>query len=158
MQGIGVRGALPDDVPVQGDNDELGWLSAANGTGWTWAALSEDWERDPERTAGEVATAAAGPALAFVIVDSDMAVLYGAAPGEPTVVASTGQYEIPGPPTQAAAFAAWSERFAPNPVSAERLDEWAQTWHVFAEEGLAYLLSQMGFVQAPSQPPETLDA
>jgi len=42
-------------------------------------------------------------------------------------------------------------------VTAERFDEWTQTQFVFAEEGLAHLLAQMGLVEPSGQPPETLD-
>jgi hypothetical protein len=154
VQGIGVRGALPAGVAVDGNNDfQLPWSPDA---GWSWATLAEDWERDLERMAADTAAAAGAPVLAFVIADSDLAILHGAAPGEPPVVASTGEYEEPGPPTQAAEFAAWTERHAPRAVAAERFDEWAETSYVFAEEGLAYLLGQMGLVEPSAQPPETL--
>jgi hypothetical protein len=119
--------------------------------------LTEDWERDLGQLAVDVATSAATPVLTFLIADSDLAILHGAAPGEPAVVASTGEYEEPGPPTQARAFAEWTARHTPAPVSEERFDEWSRTQYVFAEEGLAYLLSQMGLVEPTAEPPETLD-
>jgi hypothetical protein len=152
VQAIGVRGELPDGVAVERDEDfALAWSA---GTGWSWATLSEDWERDLGRVAVDVAASAAAPVLTFLIADSDLAVLHGAAPGESPVVASTGEYEEPGPPTQARAFAEWTERHAPAAVAAERFDEWAQTQYVFAEEGLAYLLALMGLVEPTT---ETLD-
>ena len=155
VQVIGVRGDLPADLPVTADEEfALPWSAAA---GWSWATLSEDWERDLGRLAGEVANAAATPVLAFLIADSDLAILHGAAPDEPPVVASTGEYEEPGPPTQAAAFAGWTERHAPAAVPAERFDEWARTRYVFAEEGLAYLLALMALVEPSATRPETLD-
>ena len=155
VQVIGIRGALPRDVPTDPDDDfALSWLPQS---GWSWATLVEDWERDLERLATEVSTAAGAPVLTFLTADSDLAILHGAAPGEAAVVASTGEYEEPGPPTQASAFAAWTARHAPVAVTAERFDEWAQTQFVFAEEGLAYLLAQMGLVESSEQPPETLD-
>jgi hypothetical protein len=132
-------------------------LSWSAGSGWNWAVLSEGWERDLEQLAVDVATSAATPVLTFLIADSDLAVLVGAAPGEPAVVASTGEYEEPGPPTQARAFAEWTARHAPAAVPEERFDEWARTQYVFAEEGLAYLLAQMGLVEPTTEPPETLD-
>jgi hypothetical protein len=156
VQAIGVRGDVPDGIAVEPGEDEFA-LSWAPGTGWSWAILSQDWERDLGRLAVDAATLAAAPVLTFLIADSDLAILYGAGPGEPPVVASTGEYEEPGPPTQASAFAEWTERHAPAPVAAERFDEWAQTQYVFAEEGLAHLLAQMGLVAPTTQPPETLD-
>lgn len=155
VQSIGVRGELPDGLPVERDEDFA--LSWSAGAGWSWATLSEDWERDLGRVAVDVAASAARPVLTFLIADSDLAILYGAAPGEPPVVASTGEYEEPGPPTQASAFADWTERHAPVAVAAERFDEWAQTQYVFAEEGLAYLLALMGLVEPTTKPPQTLD-
>jgi len=119
--------------------------------------LSEDWERDLGQLAVDVAASAGAPVLTFLIADSDLAILHGAAPGEAPVVASTGEYEEPGPPTQARAFSEWSERHPPAAVSKERFDEWAQTQYVFAEEGLAHLLAQMGPVEPTTEPPETLD-
>jgi hypothetical protein len=119
--------------------------------------LADDWERDLERLAVDTAASAGAPVLAFLIADSDLAVLYGAAPGEVPVVASTGEYEEPGPPTQALEFSEWTERHAPTPVTRERFDEWASTNFVFADEGLAFLLAQMGLVQVPATPPERLD-
>jgi hypothetical protein len=155
VQAIGVRGELPDSVAIERDEDfALSWSADA---GWSWTTLSEDWERDLGRVAVDVAASAATPVLTFLIADSDLAVLHGAAPGEPPVVASTGEYEEPGPPTQARAFAEWTERHAPASVAAEPFDEWAQTTYVFAEEGLAYLLAQMGLVEPTTEPPETLD-
>lgn len=155
VQAIGVRGRLPDGIGVEDDGDfALRWLV---GTGWSWAILSEDWERDLGRLAADVATSAATPVLTFLIADSDLAIVYGAAPGEPLVVASTGEYEEPGPPTRASSFGEWTERHAPTPVAAERFDEWAQTQYLFAEEGLAHLLAQMGLVEPSTKPPETLD-
>jgi hypothetical protein len=153
VQGIGVRGQLPDGVPLGDDDFALAWLPAA---GWSWATLSNDWERDLEQVATEVARAASAPVLAFLIADSDLVVLHGAAPGGTPVVASTGEYEEPGPPTQGAAFAEWTERHAPAAVAADRFDEWSRTEYVFAEEALAYLLAQMGLVE-PTESPETLD-
>jgi hypothetical protein len=156
VQGIGVRGELPVGVPIGSDQDfSLPW---SHGTGWTWGTLSEDWERDLERLTVDAATAAGAAVLTFLIADSDLAVLFGAAPDEAAVVASTGEYEEPGPPTQAAAFANWTERHAPVPVPAVRFEEWAGTAYVFAEEGLADLLAQMGLVKPAAEPPETLDA
>lgn len=155
VQAIGVHGALPDSVAVERDEDSA--LSWSTGTGWSWAVLSPEWERDLEGVAVDVAALAAAPVLAFLIADSDLAILYGAAPGEPPVVASAGEYEEPGPPTQARAFAEWTERHAPLAVAAERFDEWAGTQFVFAEEGLAQLLAQMGLVEPMRPPPETLD-
>jgi hypothetical protein len=155
VQGIGVRGDLPAGVAIERDEDFA--LSWSAGTGWNWSMLSEDWERDPGQFAVDVATSAAAPVLTFLIADSDLAILHGAAPGEPVVVASTGEYEEPGPPTQARAFAEWTERHAPVAVPEERFDEWAQTQYVFAEEGLAYLLGQMGLVEPSTAPPETLE-
>jgi hypothetical protein len=119
--------------------------------------LAEDWGRDLGQFAADVATSAATPVLTFLIADSDLAILHGAAPGEPAVVASTGEYEEPGPPTQARGFAEWTERHAPAAVPEARFDEWAQTQFVFAEEGLAHLLAQMGLVEPPAEPPETLE-
>ena len=154
-QAVGVRGALPDDLAVAGGEEfSLRWAAAA---GWSWATLPDDWERDLGQVAVDVAASAAAPALAFMIADSDLAILHGAAPGETPVVASTGEYEEPGPPTQARAFAEWTERHAPAAVSAEQFDEWAGTQYVFAEQGLAYLLALMGLVEPPVEPPETLD-
>jgi hypothetical protein len=95
--------------------------------------------------------------LAFLIADSDLAILHAAAPGEPSVVASTGEYEEPGPPTEANSFAEWTERHAPAAVAASRFEEWAQAQFVFAEEGLADLLAQMGLVEPSGQTPATLD-
>jgi hypothetical protein len=155
VQAIGVRGDVPDGVPV--DHDEDFALSWSAGSGWSWAVLAEDWERDLGHLATEIAASREAPVLTFLIADSDLAVLHGAAPGEATVVASTGEYEEPGPPTQARAFAAWSERHAPTAVAAERFDEWAKTQYVFAEEALAYLLAQMGLVEPVADPPEILD-
>ena len=146
---------MPDGIAVEDDGDFA--LSWSAGTGWSWAILSEDWERDLERLAVDVAMSAATPVLTFLIADSDLAILYAAAPGEPPVVASTGEYEEPGPPTQARAFAEWTERHAPAAVAAERFEEWAQTQYVFAEEGLAHLLARMGLVEPTTEPPETLD-
>ncbi len=155
MQAIGVRGDVPDAVAVDRDEDfALRWSA---GSGWNWAVLAEDWERDLGRLAAEVAAASDAPVLTFVIADSDLAILHGAAPGEPTVVASTGEYEEPGPPTEARAFAEWSERHAPLAVAAASFDEWAATQYVFAEEGLAYLLAQMGLVEPVTDAPEILD-
>lgn len=155
MQAIGVRGELPDDVAVDRDEDfTLPWSAD---TGWSRAILSEDWERDLGQLAADVAGSAGAPVLTFLIADSDLATLHGAAPGETPVVASTGEYEEPGPPTQAQAFSEWTERHAPAAVAAERFDEWASTSYVFAEEALAYLLAQMGLVESPAEPPETLD-
>ena len=153
VQVIGVRGALPAEVPRGQDDFALSWLPES---GWSWSTLAEDWERDLDQLATGVSTAAGEPVLTFLVADSDLAILYGAAPGEPSVVASTGRFEEPGPPTQASAFAEWTERHAPVPVAAERFDEWAQTPFVFAEEGLAHLLTQMGLVE-PSDQPQTLD-
>ena len=155
VQAIGVRGALPDGVAVERDADFA--LSWSPDTGWSWAVLLPDWDRDLEGLAVDVAALATAPVLTFLIADSDLAILYGAAPGEPAVVASTGEYEEPGPPTQARAFAEWTERHAPVAVAAERFDQWARTQFVFAEEGLAQLLAQMGLVEPTTQPPETLD-
>jgi hypothetical protein len=155
VQAIGVRGDVPDGVPV--DHDEEFALSWSAGSGWSWAVLAGDWERDLEQLAAEVAASRGAPVLTFVIADSDLAILYGAAPGETTVVASTGEFEEPGPPTEARAFGAWSERHAPTAVAAERFDEWSKTHYVFAEEGLAYLLGQMGLVEPVADTPETLD-
>ena len=157
MQAIGVRGDVPDGIAAEPDDDDFA-LSWAAGTGWSWATLSEDWERDLGRLAVHVATAAGTAVLTFLIADSDLVILYGAAPGEPPVVASSGEYEEPGPPTQARAFAEWTERHAPVAVAAERFDEWAETQYIFAEEGLAYLLAQMGLVEPTTEPPETLDS
>jgi len=155
VQVIGVRGALPGAVPVDRDKDfALSWLPES---GWSWATLAEDWERNLGQLATDIATVSGASVLTFLIADSALAILYGAAPGEPSVVASTGEYEEPGPPTQASAFAEWTERHAPVAVTAERFDEWAQTQFVFAEEGLADLLAQMGLVEPSAQPPETLD-
>jgi hypothetical protein len=154
VQGIGVRGDLPDGVPVEpGEDFALSW---ARDTGWRWAMLTDDWERDVGQLAVDVATSAAAPVLAFLIADSDLAILHGAAPGKPAVVASSGEYEEPGPPTQAKAFAEWTERHAPVAVAEERFEEWAKTQYIFAAEGLAYLLAQMGLVE-PTAEPETLD-
>jgi hypothetical protein len=89
VRAIGVRGDLPDGVAV--DRDEDFALSWSAGSGWSWATLSEDWKRDLEQVAVDVATSAATPVLAFLIADSDLAVICGAAPGEPKVVASTGE-------------------------------------------------------------------
>jgi hypothetical protein len=139
---------MPGDVSAAPDDDfALSWLPES---GWSWAPLVEDVERDLERLATDVSTESGAPV-------SDLAILHGAAPGEPSVVASTGEYEEPGPATQASAFAGWTERHAPLAVTAERFDEWAQTQFVFAEEGLAHLLAQMGLVEPAGQPPETLD-
>jgi hypothetical protein len=154
VQVIGVRGGLPDGVPVGDDDFALSWSS---GTGWSWTTLSEDWDRDLRQLAAETAAVATAPVLTFLIADSDLATLYGCAPGESPVVASTGEYEEPGPPTQSQAFAEWTERHALTVVAAERFDEWSQTQYVFAEEALAYLLGQMGLVESSGQPPETLD-
>jgi hypothetical protein len=156
VQGIGVHGDVPDGIVAEPGEDDfaLPWLAA---TGWRWATLAEDWQRDLGQLAGDVATSTGAPVLTFLIVDSDLAILYGAAPGGPPVVASTGEYEEPGPPTQASAFAEWTERHAPAAVAAERFDEWSQTPYVFAEEGLAQLLAQMGLVEPSTTPPETLD-
>jgi hypothetical protein len=74
----------------------------------------------------------------------------------PSLLASTGEYERPGPPTQAAAFAGWTERHAPAAVPEYRFDDWARTQYVVAEEGLAYLLAEMGVVEQATKPPETL--
>ncbi|HEY1514268.1 MAG TPA: hypothetical protein VGF66_11000 [Gaiellaceae bacterium] len=153
VQGIGVRGQLPEGVPGGDDDFALSWKPAA---GWSWATLSEDWERDLEQVATDVASAASAPVLTYLIADSDLVVLHGAAPGGTSVVASSGEYEEPGPPTQTAAFAEWTERHAPAAVAAERFHEWSRTQYVFAEEALAYLLGQMGLVE-PTEPPETLD-
>ena len=155
VQAIGVRGELPDGVAVERDGDFA--LSWSAGTGWSWATLSADWERDLGRVAVDVAASAATPVLTFLIADSDLAILHGAAPGEPPVVASTGEYEESGPPTEARAFAEWTERHAPASVAAERFDEWTQTQYVFAEEGLAYLLALMGLVEPTTERPETLE-
>jgi hypothetical protein len=155
VQAIGVRGELPDGLAVEHDEEfALPWSA---GTGWRWAVLSEDWQRDLGRVAVDVAAKATAAVLTFLIADSDLAILHGAAPGEPPVVASTGEYEEPGPETQARAFAEWTERHAPAAVAAKRFDEWSQTRYVFAEEGLAYLLAQMGLVEQTTEPPETLD-
>jgi hypothetical protein len=155
VQAIGVRGDVPDGVAVDQDEDfALRWSA---GSGWSWAVLAEDWERDLGQLAAEVAASREAPVLTFLVADSDLAILHGAAPGEPTVVASTGEYEEPGPPTEARAFAEWSERHAPTAVAAERFDEWAKTQYVFAEEALAYLLAQMGLVEPVADPPETLE-
>jgi hypothetical protein len=153
VQAIGLRGDLPDGVAVDRDGDFA--LSWSAGTGWSWATLAADWERDLGKLALDVARAAATPVLAFLIADSDLAILYGAAPDEPAVVAATGEYEEPGPPTESDAFAEWTERHAPTAVAAERFDEWAQTQFVFAEEGLAHLLAQMGLVDPAARPPQT---
>ena len=155
VQVVGVRGELPDGVDVDPDEDfALAWSA---GAGWSWATLARDWERDLGQVAVEVAASAAAPALTFLIADSDLAILYGAAPGEPPVVASTGEYEEPGPPTQAHPFAEWTERHAPSAVAAQRFDEWTQAQFVFAEEGLANLLALMGLVEPAADPPQTLD-
>jgi hypothetical protein len=104
VQAIGVRGDLPDGVAIDRDEDfALSWKADA---GWSWAPLAEDRERDLAQLAVDVATSAAAPVLTFLIADSDLAILVGAAPGEPALVASTGEYEEPGPPTEARAFSA----------------------------------------------------
>ena len=155
VQAVGVRGEVPDGVAVDPDEDfALPWSA---GTGWTWVTLTADWERDLGQLAANVAASAGAPVLTFLIADSDLAILLGAAPGESPVVASTGEYEEPGPPTQARAFAEWTERHAPSAVDAERFDEWARMNYVFAEDGLAYLLAQMGLVEPSTDAPETLD-
>ena len=152
---IGVRGGVPTAVAVDAEDDfALAWVAES---GWTWATLEDDWERDLAEAAVSAAELASAPVLAFLIADSDLAVLYGAAPGEPSVVASTGEYEEPGPKTQAREFAAWTERHAPRAVARERFEEWARTNYVFADEALSSLLAQMGLVETPAEPPETLD-
>ncbi len=155
VQVIGVRGEVPAEVVVDGDHDfALSWLP---GSGWNWATLAENWERNLEQFVTDIATVTGSPVLAFMIADSDLAILHAGAPGEPSVVASTGEYEEPGPPTQASAFAEWTERHAPVAVTAARFDEWSETQFVFAEEGLAQLLAQMGLVEPSELPPETID-
>src|SRR5437868_1849667 len=91
VQAIGVRGDVPDGIAVDQDEDfALRWSA---GSGWSWAVLAEDWERDLGQLAAEVAATREAPVLTFLVADSDLAILHGAAPGEPTVVASTGEYE-----------------------------------------------------------------
>jgi hypothetical protein len=153
-QVIGIGAALPDGLPTARGED-LAWLEPS---AWSWATLTEDWERDLEEFAARVAEENAAPTLAFLIADSDLAVLYGSAPGERPVVASSGEYEEPGPPTTAEPFAEWTRKHAPKPVTPERFIEWSQTQYVFAEEGLADLLAEMGLVERSSGPAETLDA
>jgi len=159
VQNLGVGVAdLPADVRDLADDGRY-WLPEKTLGGWSWASLKDMLSFDElEELTVRVSTAEGAPALAFSLHDEDSVVVIGVAPdGVPfrfVMNARAFNEQELGVTSRAfarggtAAFANWTDRFAPRPVGVADVRRLSRRASVYE------LLTLAGFFPEPPPRPE----
>jgi hypothetical protein len=153
VQNVGVRAhELPPSVAAHSSDESFG-VPEPFDEAWTWTSLDDDVFLDSDGLddlAERAAIEAAAPVLAFSVHDSDSVYLVGA---DVRGIAfrlgiNVAAFDEGAPDAVEGArdAAVWAAEHAPASPSAEELIDAVARRYVFAEEGLAVVLAQMGLV------------